>query len=225
MFERRNLSSVLDDTIADYVHAAGLLDDTVRDITSGNDTDLRNLERVADFQHTGDFFLGVWLQHSFHGRGDFLDALVDDVVLSDFDLLLVCKGLGLRCRTHVESNDDCVLIGSGKCDIAFVDCTRARMDDGKTDIPCRKFFQRTLECLGGTLEVGLDDDLEFLDFLLLDCGVEVVQSDLLECLGILVAFKFLSLCCKRAGILFGLGYLERVSCVRHTLHTENLDWH
>mgnify|MGYP002508616509 CR=1 FL=1 len=94
-------------------------------------------------------------QHTFHGRLNILDGLVDNLVQPDIHSLPLGRGLGGCVRTHVKADDNGVG-GAGKGHIRFVDGAHAAMDTLHHDLFVGQFHQRLLYSLHTALHIQLD---------------------------------------------------------------------
>ena len=124
-----------------------------------------------------DHFLMNRLQHPDHGVLDFRDQLINDIVKADLHLFLLGQFLDLGIGPDVEPDDD-GLGGRGQHDIGLGNRPGGRMEDADLDLRSTQFIQGLGNGLDGTLDIGLEYEVEFLDLAFLDLFIELFQGNL-----------------------------------------------
>src|SRR5690606_10824016 len=95
-------------TVSDYIQLSISAKLTIHHITSGNRTYATDFKHLAYFDITHHFFLNGRLQHTLHRLFDFVDGIVDNGVVANLDVFLLCQLTGLSRRSHLESEDNCI---------------------------------------------------------------------------------------------------------------------
>ena len=147
------------------------------DDAAGDAADLRGLEGLFDFGLADRLLDLDRLEQALHRVAQVLGDFVDDRVGADVDALALGGAAGVGQRPHVEADDDRVG-GRGEHHVGLVDATGLRVDDVDRDPFLRDFGDLVLERLQRTGDIGLEDDVEFLDVALLDAGEDLVEADL-----------------------------------------------
>ena len=88
-----------------------------------------------------------------------------------------------------------------------------------------KFFQAGTQRFGRTLDVSLDDNLEFLYGALTDCIVKIIKGNFLYVLGVFKTFQLLPFYRYAAGCFFIIDNLQGISRVGNAFKTQYLDGH
>ena len=97
------------------------------------------------------------------------------------------------------------------------------MNDHKANIARRKFFKRSFQRFGRTLQVRFYDDFKFFNFVLFDCAVKIVERNLFDGFRVFKTLEFLPLGGNCPRFFFRLRNLERIARVRHFFHSEYFD--
>ena len=97
-------------------------------VSTGNDTNIRNLEGLSYLHLTQNFFLELRVKHTLHSVFNIVDDVVDYPVKSDLDVFSVSKGLNCGGRSYVEADDDGSCC-SGQHNIRFCYSTYACVDN------------------------------------------------------------------------------------------------
>ncbi len=153
---------------------------------------------------------------------DIVDSVINDVVLTYLNLLLVCKNLRPRSGTYIESNNQGIGC-TGKRDITFNDSAGGSPDDVQMDFLVRQFFQSILQRFNRSLDVTLDDYIEFLYIIFLHFRIQVIQRNLLDVPTLSKTFQLLTFSSNLSGLLLIRGHLERITCRRNIGKTDNLN--
>ena len=125
--EGRYMTLMDDDSVANQTDFCVSDDLSFLNISSGDDSHIRNLESLSDFNFAQNFFFVFRIQHSLHGVFHVVDYIVDNSVESDLDVFSVGKGLNGGGRSYVESDDDRTR-GSCQHYVGFGHSTYARMN-------------------------------------------------------------------------------------------------
>src|SRR5690606_28045672 len=92
---------------------------------------------------------------------DFVDGVVDDVVVTQVNTVVLGQLLGALFSTHVEADNDC--IGSDcQVDVAFRNTADSRVNDLYADFVSGKLDQGLYQRFLRTLNVGFDDQRQSL---------------------------------------------------------------
>ena len=166
-----------DDVVPQHTHLGVPGDLAVLHIAAGDGADGADLIGLAHLGVADDDFLELGRQHALHGVLDLVDGVVDHAVHAHIHL-----GAGSGCRGHgigtdVEAHDDGVG-GGGKEHVVLRNRADTGVNNLDADFLVGDLLQAGLDRLGGALDVGLDDDVEFLHLALLDLGEEILQGDL-----------------------------------------------
>ena len=105
------------------------------------------MDDLSDLGMSDDALPELGGQHSLHGGLDLLDALVDDPVCADLDVLPLGRFGRASVGPDVEAYDYRVR-GGGEHDVALGDAAGCGVDDVHLDLVVREFFERLLHCLG-----------------------------------------------------------------------------
>lgn len=81
--------------------------------------------------------------------------------------------------------------------------------------------ERVLDSLDGTVHIGLDDDVEFLEVSDSQTATDLLESDVLLGADRLLALQLLTLVSNLACLLLGRQYVELVTGLRRTVETED----
>src|SRR5271165_1039935 len=162
--------------LANQANLGAAFDDTLGDEAAGHGANLGDLEDLADDGTTEVDFLDLGDKESFDGLLDVVGDLVDDIVATDLDILL----LGLDDRSVLGGDpeaDHDGLRGVGQQDVTIGDAANALEQDADRDLAVFQFLQLLGQGLDRALHVGLDDQVEVLDLLLGHLAIEVFQGD------------------------------------------------
>src|SRR3546814_20816293 len=80
----------------------------------------------SDFDHTDDFFPFFRSQHARQGIAYIIDRIVDDVVVTQIDIVVLGQFLGALLGPDVKS-DDHRMRSNGQVDVAFRDAAYGRV--------------------------------------------------------------------------------------------------
>ena len=152
---------------------------TIDNHKSANRTNLGYLEGFADNGFSDNLFLVFWIQHSLHGIFHLFDNLVDDAMQADFDLICICLLTSNWGRTNVKADDE----GIGclcQSHIRFVDGTNGCMDDSDFHAFHFNFLKGRGKGFNRTLYIGLDNNIDRLDFACFESIKEVFKADTLS---------------------------------------------
>ena len=95
---------------------------------AGNEPNLGHADNLTDFQETQRRFLLLGRKHAAHGRADFINSIVDDVVVTNIHVFLFSKLAGLLISAHVKADNDG--LGSGcQVDVGFRDAAHGAVHD------------------------------------------------------------------------------------------------
>src|SRR5690606_13346465 len=152
--------------------------------------------------------------------------IVDDVVVTDLDAVLISCRACLLVGTDVEAEDDCT---RGLCqrNIALGDRTSARMDDACTHFVGAELVERDVDRFDRTLHVTLDDERELLETRGLQLRHHLLERTALTSLACngLFTGKTLTVVRNLARLRLVLDYGEAVTSLRRSLKAEDLDRH
>ena len=96
--ERGDLALPNDCALSEEAHFRPTRDRAVLNVTTRNRTEFRHTEDFAHFSVTSDDFFILGLEHANHRLFDVFEQLVDDLVRSNLDVLLVGKFANLGGR-------------------------------------------------------------------------------------------------------------------------------
>ena len=159
--EDRQRPFVDDDVVAQQAHFCAALDLALGDLAARDFADLRDVEHLLDRGVAEKHFAPGRREQARHRRFHFIDQVVDDVVIADFDALAVGRALGLLVGAHVEADDD-GLRGARQRDVRLGNTADASMDNARQDFVGAEFLKRAYNGFDRTLHVALDDEREFL---------------------------------------------------------------
>src|SRR4051794_2547766 len=163
--------------LADQADAGGAYGFALGDDAAGDAADLGGFEGLFD-QRLADRLLDRHrVEQALHRVAQVFGDFVDDRVGADVDTLARGGAFGVQQRPHVEADDDRVG-GRGEHHVGLVDATGLRVDDVDRDPFLRHLRKLVLERLQGAGDIGLEDDVELLDFALLGAGEDLVEADL-----------------------------------------------
>ena len=176
MLEGSEFCGLDDDTVTDDAHFVTALNLTLADNTTGDGTHLRDMEGLEHFERSCDFLFHLRCKETFHSRLDLIDSIIDDGIDTDIDFFglrhLPCR----TGRTDVKADDDSIRSRS-EHDIAVADSTYGTVDDVDLDILRRELEQGVLDSLYGTVHIGFDDDIEFLEVSDSQTATDFLESD------------------------------------------------
>src|SRR5690606_34597291 len=112
----------------------------------------------------------------FQSRFHVVDRIVDNGVGANFHLFAVGQAHRAAIGAHGEGDDDAVR-SARQVDVVLVDGTHAARHDFDAHLFVGQFLQALAHGFDRTLAVGLDDDVELLDFALLNLGENVLQGN------------------------------------------------
>src|SRR5690606_31815623 len=100
---------------------------TVGDHTTCDFADARNAVDLADFDHPDHFFPFLGSKHAGQRVAYVVYGIVDDVVVTQVDAVVLGQLLRALFCAHVEADDDGIR-GDGQVDVAFRDTTHGSVD-------------------------------------------------------------------------------------------------
>src|SRR3990167_4274404 len=211
------------DVLTDDPDLGALADHAFGDLTAG---DLADLADVEGLQNLGVAKEGFALDRGQHAREhafDVVQQVVDDRVVADLDPFALGQGSRLGRGPDVEA-DDRRAGALGQHDVAFADRAGARQDDPRADLVGGHLVQRTDDRLGRTLHVGLDDQRQFFQLLVLQLGHNVGHGSAGAHRGQrLLALQADAVLGQLAGAGLVLDHGERVARRGHAVQAEDLD--
>ena len=213
-----------DNTIPDDTHLAAPLDLAVLNVAAGNGTHAGDLVGLAHLGMADESLPELGGQHTLHGSLHLVDGVVDNPVHPHIHVAAGGAVPGGGVRPYVEAHDN-RLGGSGQHHVAFVDGAYAGVDHPDTDLLVGDLLQAGLYCLGGALNIGLDDDIEILHLTGLDLAEQILQADLLDRrigLGLLLGLALLYQLTGQT--LVGHG-VEGIACAGHFAQAGDLHRH
>ena len=219
--ERPELAGVDDDTVADDADGRGPLELALADHTPGDGADLGNLENLQDLDRGDDLFLHDGLKHTLDSVLDVVDGVVDDGVKADFDLLLLGDAPCSGRRTHLEPDDDGVGCG-GEQDVGFGNLTHGGVDDIDLHRLLGELDERPGHGLDRTVDIALDDDVQFLERTDGDAASDFVERDVLLGHDALHALQLLALVGDFARRTVVVHDVERIARLRSAVETQHL---
>ncbi len=178
------------------------------------------MEGLQHLERGGNLFLHLRREHTLHSGFDLVDSIVDDRIDTDIHLLGLGHLASRTGRTNVEAHDDGIGSGS-EHDVGVADGTYGTMDDVDLDILGGELDERVLDSLDGTVHIGLDDDVEFLEVSDSQTATDLLESDVLLGADRLLALQLLTLVSNLACLLLGRQYVELVTGLRRTVETED----
>ncbi len=126
--------------VAQQAHARAALDHAGSDVTARHLAHLGDIEHIADFGVSDDFFAQFRRQHAGQGRLDIVYHFVDDRIIAQIDIVALYDFPRLRVGANVESDHNRLGRG-GKRDIRFGNAADAGMQHLDRDFAGRQFFQ------------------------------------------------------------------------------------
>ena len=166
-----------------------------------------------------DHFPDCRSQHTCHSSFDIIDTVINNTIQTDIDTIFFSHGSRIGVRSDVEADNQGF---GGRCqhDIGFIDGAYGRMDNGNTDFIALDTLEGLNESFYRSLNIGFDDDIQFLHFPFLDLFKDIVQGDFLY----VFLFFFLGSRCAEFGDFSGLSFIhdvEMIACFRHAVHTKD----
>src|SRR5690625_2980700 len=96
--------------------------------TPGNITNTRDAEDFANFNHTNDLFALFGCKHARQCRLNIFYGIVNNIVVTNLDAILLGLTTGSLFCTNVKPDDDCVR-SNCEVDVAFRNTTHSRVDN------------------------------------------------------------------------------------------------
>src|SRR5262245_49109627 len=190
-------------------------------VAPGDDSDLRDAERVAHFHHAVHVLALLGLQHAFERLLHRLDGFVDDLVELDVDALALGDLARARRRPDMEPQNDGIR-GGGQLDVGVVDAADALVDDAHRNFLVRELLERFRQRLHRAVDVGLENEPELLELSLLDLLVELFEGDAGRRLGFPGALVLLAPGGDLARFTLFDDHRHRVAGLRHAVGAEHL---
>src|SRR5687768_7868337 len=147
------------DAVADDAHARLPRDRAVAHVASGDDADLRRLERLTHFRLAEDDLALLGAKHALERGADVVHGIVDDLVQLDLDAFALRGIARVVVRTHVEADDDRASRASEQ-NVALGDGTDAAVNDLHLNFGIRELRQCVGERFRRTALIGLDEHAE-----------------------------------------------------------------
>lgn len=123
---------------------------------------LGDLEDLADFGVAQDLLAELRSEHALGGLLEIVHDVVDDLVGTDLDALLLGEAAGLAGRNDVEADDD-RLGRVGQEHVALGDAADRGLEHTDLDLGGADLLALVLEHVERALLGGLDDDADLLD--------------------------------------------------------------
>src|SRR5690606_18905281 len=146
-----------DHVVAQQAHLGIATHDSIGDHATGNLADARDAVDLADFDHADDFLALFGRQHAGQGVANIVHRVVDDVVVTQVDAVVLGQFLGTLFGAHVEA-DDYRIGGDGQVDVAFRDATHSGVHELLTTFVGGELDQGLHQLFLRALHVGLDDE-------------------------------------------------------------------
>ena len=191
------------------------------DHTSGDGSDLRDLEDFEHLDRCHDLLLHHGFQHAFDGVLDVVDGVVDDRVEADFDLLFLGQPARRSRRAHLEADDDGVRSG-GQQDVRLRNLTYGGVDDVDLHGLFREFDERSGHSLDRSVHVALDDDVQLLERADGDAAADLVERHVLLGHDALHAGQLFALVGDLARRAVVVHDVERVAGLRGAVQAQHL---
>src|SRR3954452_22944486 len=213
-------------SLADQAHVGGSYRLALGDDAAGDAADLGGFEGLFD-QRLADRLLDLErVEHALHRVAQVFGDFVDDRVGADVDALALGGAFRVQERPHVEADDDRVG-GRGQHYVGLVDAAGLRVDDVDRHPFLRHLRELVLQRLQRTGDVGLEDDVELLDFALLGAGEDLVEADLAPLApGQRLGFEPVgALSGHLARLTVAIDHLHELTGVGDAVEAEHLDRH
>src|SRR6266849_7962379 len=112
---------------------------------------------------TLDNFTVYWFQHACKGSLDIVGQLIDDIVVTDFDVFLLRQALCGSISFDIEADNDS--IGSScQVYISFADIADTLVNQANLDVLFAYFTKGILDSFCRTLYVTFEYNVQLLDF-------------------------------------------------------------
>ena len=194
-------------------------DFTIKTHAACNGAHLGNLEGLADFEVGDNLLLRLGREHTLDSVLQLVDGVVDDTVETDVDLLGLGHLAGTHGGTHLEAYDDSV--GRlGKEDVVLGNLTDGLVDDIDLHLVSGEFQQRVGEGFDRTVDITLDDNIEFLEVANGDTAANLVEGHVLLGAETLLALQLCTLGGDVLGFLLAFGDVEGVACLTGACETK-----
>ncbi len=148
--------------VADEADLRTAADDAFGDAAAGDLSVLRDREDLEDRRVAEEGLPEFWLQHAGEHGLHVVDEVVDDGVITQFDLGAFGLVAGVGVRPNVEADDRRAGCG-GEDDVRFRYAADAGVKDAHAHFICRQFVEAADDRLDRALHVALNDERQFLD--------------------------------------------------------------
>ena len=108
------------------------------------------------------FFLDYRFKHTFHGFLHILNGIINDGIKTNFHTFLIGLFTSHLTGTNLET-DNHSLRSSRQSYVVFRNLSYALMDNVYHNLFGRKFNKRIAQSLNGTINVTLDNNVQFLE--------------------------------------------------------------
>src|SRR5690554_1144683 len=95
-------------TVPDHTYLVLSCHKSISYVTASHSTYFRDFKDFPHLDISSDDFFKCRLKHSLDGIFDLVDSIVDDGIVPDLDLLLLCHFLGISGRPNLEAKDNSV---------------------------------------------------------------------------------------------------------------------
>ena len=159
---------------------------------------------------TGNLLLDIGLEHTFHSALNLLDGIINDGVQTDVHTLLLSGALGRCRRTHLET-DDVGIAGGSQSDITLSNGTHSLVDDIYLHLGGRELDERVAQCLDRTINVTLDNNVEFVELAQRAATADVLEAHSGLGAAAQLTLQLLTLISDLTGLLVGVHYIELIT--------------
>ena len=213
-----------DDVVAQQTYLGATFDLALGDLAARDLADLRNVEDLLDRRVAEEHLALRRSEKTRHRRFHFIDEIVDDVVVADFDALVIGRLLRLRIGADVEADDDSLRCRR-KRDIRLGDATDARMHEARFDFVVADLAKCSRDRFDRTLHVALDDKREFLALGVLELLHHLLERALRACRTQRLAALADAIIRQLARTRFVLDDGELIARFRSGVEAQHLDRH
>ncbi len=173
--QRRNFAVITDNAVSKNTRGSSSLNLSIGHITTGNIACFGDMENFANFGSAKDLFFKSRRHHAKDGILDFLDNIINNLMMTYIDIFLICICLNLWAWTYVKA-DNYRFRYRGQGNIRFGYGPGSRMGDIYFNFIIGKFCERIGKRLDRALHICLYYKIQLLNFVFLHTLIKFFKA-------------------------------------------------